>query len=208
VSAVLPIRLGSLHPERFELVKWLAFAAMVVDHVDLLLFERSLGWAYGVGRLAFPVFALVFGIGLAYSRDLERVARRLALPAAISQIAWVLGQPGYPFNVLVMFALCAIALRWSWAAPFVLLASVFGEAGPLLPLLVLAGYLAGRTASLWPVLIGGLVWCLAAPSLGAGLAVLLVLASAHYGPATLPRLPGLLAWGYAAHLAVLVALAS
>ena len=69
-SAVLrPPRCAA--PERtrergLDLVKWLALACMVVDHLRFLLPGQALlGWALVPGRLAFPLFCLALAANLA-----------------------------------------------------------------------------------------------------------------------------------------------
>ena len=82
-----------------ELVKWLAFVAMVVDHVDLFLFNRTVPWMFEVGRFAAPAFAICFGIGLAFTRDAVAVADRLMWPAVLAQCIWILlAPPGDPLG--------------------------------------------------------------------------------------------------------------
>ena len=63
MSAVAPVRVSS---GAIEALKWLALACMVVDHVNAVFFARELGtWADVIGRVAFPLFAGVFGYNLA-----------------------------------------------------------------------------------------------------------------------------------------------
>lgn len=197
-----------------ELVKWLAFAAMVVDHVDLVLFNRSVPWMFEVGRFAAPAFAICFGIGLAFTRDAFAVADRLMVPAIVAQCVWLLVAPvGYLLaygNVLVVFTCCALVLAaarkhlWAGAAAgaFLLVVSPGLEGGPGLIVLVAAGYLTSCANSWLPYLGGFAPWLAGALSPGL-VAAALAPVLARLVPFTVPRLRGALAWGYPLHLAVI-----
>lgn len=197
-----------------ELVKWVAFVAMVVDHVDLVLFNRSVPWMFEVGRFAAPAFAICFGIGLAFTRDAFAVADRLMWPAVLAQCVWIVVAPrDYPLsygNVLVVFTCCALVLaacrKHLWAGlaagTFVLVVSPQLEGGPGLVLLVAAGYLTSRANSWLPYLGGFAPWLAGALSPGLVLAALAPVL-ARLVPFTVPRIRGFLAWGYPVHLAVI-----
>jgi hypothetical protein len=204
------ITLASDRPDlaRLEFVKWAAFVAMVCDHVDLALFDRSVPWLHLVGGFAFPAFCLCFGVGLARTSDPVRVAGRLILPSVLAQVAWFWIDQAHPVNVLAMFALCAVAVRVAWFGPIVLgLAAFMGEGGLFLPALVAAGFYGARVGSTVPLAVAGASWGVLAASPGAFVAAAAVAWLPGRLP-VLPRVPGLLAWGYTAHLAVLAAAAS
>lgn len=189
---------------RLELVKWLAFGAMVVDHIDLAVFGRSVPWMHLVGGFAFPAFALCLGFGLACTRDPLAVGSRLVLPAVLAQVAWFFVEPDHPPNVLAMFALCAFGLASPLAATAVVpVAWWLGEGGIFLPLLVAGGYLSAREGWAVPAVVSCALWAVLAGSPGALVALVVFL----FAPSVrLPRVRGLLAWGYAGHLALLAAL--
>lgn len=103
-----------------EVVKWLALGLMVLDHVDAFLFHRQLLWACALGRLVFPLFALVLGYNLSRPDALAsgvygRVLSRLAVFGVLAQLphgflthaAWGL----WPLNVLATFAV-AVGCMW------------------------------------------------------------------------------------------------
>lgn len=95
-------------------LKWIAVAAMLVDHVGRYGFGLGLdSWAFAVGRIAFPIFAGVLGIHLArYGSDLAqiaRTARRLVLWAGISALpSWLARGDWLPINVFATLALGAL----------------------------------------------------------------------------------------------------
>lgn len=200
---------------RLELVKGAALVAMVADHVDLAVFDRSVPALHLVGQFAFPAFCLTYGIGLARSSDPLRAVERLLIPAVVAQLAWYFIRPGHPANVLFVFALCAVA-AWaatrSRAAGAAALAFLVGvgafafEGGIFGPVLAACGYLGGRLGRLWPVVAGGVAWALLAPSFGAYVAAIVVPLAAIAGP-IIPKLPAF-PWLYAAHLALLAAFAT
>lgn len=99
-----------------ELLKWLALAAMIVDHVNVVFYDRMLPQpAEVIGRLAMPLFALVFGYNLARPMtSATNTALRLAIAAAIAAPvhAALFAQAAgwYPLNVLATFAVAALVI--------------------------------------------------------------------------------------------------
>ena len=90
---------------------------MFIDHFGRLLF----GWgletiAFGAGRLAFPLFALVLACNLARPGDqaarTKRIALRLAFACAVATpvVIWVRGEPTY-INIFGSLGL-GTALCW------------------------------------------------------------------------------------------------
>jgi hypothetical protein len=192
---------------RLELVKWLSFVSMVVDHVGIAVYHRSVPELHIVGQFAFPAFCLAFGLGLARSSDPDRVAARLVLPALVAQVAWLWVEQPHGVNVLAMFALCAVARDRLWLVPVAFAVGLLvGEGGPFLPVMVAGAVLAWRLRTAAPLLGAGLGW---AALIGSPTAAISALAVAFWPAGVLvPRVPGLLAWGYALHLAALAALFS
>lgn len=211
---------SSEFPAALELVKWAAFVAMLIDHADLILFDRSVPWMREVGRFAMPAFALAFGYGLAHSREPFSVASRLLIPGLIAALIWGLasslgGYPVQPFNVLLMFALCALAAEshrtfglWSlpvfvflgWASPHV--------EGEVLALLLVAGaYDHARTGRFLALGGAAVLWCGFHPYAGSVIALASFLA-ALAATMRVRRWPGALAWAYPLHLAALVGIAA
>lgn len=201
-----------------ELAKWLAFGAMLLDHVDLALFGRSQPWMHAIGRFALPCFAVAFGLGLARASDPLRVGARLVMPALLAQAAWAFlpsAMDPRPVNVLAGFACLAWVegMRRLWpaagAAAFagLLWMSSGIEGSYVLLLIVGATVLAERARTVELHAVGALAVAVAVPSPGAFVG----LAAPHLArrlEIDLPRSAGLLAWAYAAHLAVLAALAA
>jgi hypothetical protein len=118
-------------PGTLEAMKWGALVLMTLDHVDAFVYGRSLLWAGALGRLVFPVFAVVLAINLARPRALERGVYRRALVRLVVFAA--LAEPAHallashrwgwwPLNVLATFAVfvgCAWLIerrRWELAA--------------------------------------------------------------------------------------------
>lgn len=104
-----------------ELLKWLALVLMTGDHVVTVFGFGHVPVVSQLGRVAFPVFALVMAYNLAQpGADAGKSARRLALWGLVATPAAVLafGQ-ALPLNVLLTFAAaagCIWALeRRQWA---------------------------------------------------------------------------------------------
>lgn len=203
-------------PSRLEAVKWLAVVAMVVDHVGLFL-APEVRWLHEVGRFAMPAFALAFGIGMAQSRDPLAAVLRLTVPALIAEIAFRVAVPGVPSNVLVLFMLAALVAKLvellGGVIGAVIAAGVFVclwfwpviDYGALGWALVVGGYVAARGHRIAAYVASGLFLGVL-PSVGAFLGMLAVLVVLPWR-VVLPRVPGLLGWVYAGHLALLAAVA-
>jgi hypothetical protein len=109
-----------------EVLKWLALAAMTLDHINTYLWNHSSPASYAVGRLALPLFAFT----LAY---------RLAQPQAVAH-----GMPRRVMLRLLAAGLCAVVPRF-------LLASSDGGCWPLNVMFTLAT----GTAIAWLCMRGG-----------------------------------------------------
>ncbi len=97
-----------------ELLKWLALALMTGDHVVTVFHLGYVPVVSELGRVAFPVFALVMAFNLAQpGADAAKSARRLAAwgIAATPVTALAFGQL-LPLNVLLTFA-AAAACVWA-----------------------------------------------------------------------------------------------
>lgn len=97
-----------------ELLKWIAVLLMTGDHVAKTLVHGYIPVVSELGRVAFPLFALVMAYNLAQpGADVLKSVRRLLLWGILAQPAFGLAF-GYwwPFNVLLSFALAAAAI-WS-----------------------------------------------------------------------------------------------
>lgn len=72
-------------------IKWIAIVTMLVDHVGVVCYEW-LGWSERylflrhIGRVAFPLFALLLVEGFRYTRSRWRYLRNLLIFALVSEI--------------------------------------------------------------------------------------------------------------------------
>ncbi|MFA4494496.1 TraX family protein [Xanthomonas perforans] len=97
-----------------ELLKWVALVCMTFDHVAKVFYDGYVPVLSELGRIAFPLFALVMAYNLAQpGADVGKSVRRLACWGLLAQPfhAWAFGY-WVPVNVLLSFALAA-ALVWS-----------------------------------------------------------------------------------------------
>jgi hypothetical protein len=214
-AAVLHVGSRWADPGRLEVVKWLAVAAMVADHVNLLLLGGAVELLDVIGDAAFPAFCLAFGIGLASSSNPQRAGLRLLVPGFLAQFVWQHVDPGHGVNVLLVFAACSMAAELARTSS--MLAGVHvgalcaaallvpTEGGPFGVLLVAAGFLAARYAAPPVAAVAGVAWCVLAPTFGTLAGVVAALAWPAGWPRA-PRVAGLLAWIYAGHLVALAAL--
>lgn len=88
-----------------EAVKWLAFVLMVLDHATIFLTDERPAWAYLLGRLVFPLFAMALAHGLSKGGELavEVCWRRLLMWACVAQVPFAFLVPGVVLNVLFTF---------------------------------------------------------------------------------------------------------
>jgi TraX protein len=96
------------------LLKWIALVLMTGDHVAKVLGDGYIPVVSELGRIAFPLFALVLAYNLAQpGADLLKSVRRLLLWGTLAQPAYGFAFGDWlPFNVLLSFALAA-AVIWS-----------------------------------------------------------------------------------------------
>lgn len=106
--AAAHIRQGNL-----EVMQWLAFVAMVLDHIGFLMPHWGLGESgvlRGIGRIAYPMFAFVFAWRVSHAlwqnprHDFSGMGFRLFCCALAAHIAWAATGIETPVNVVVGFA--------------------------------------------------------------------------------------------------------
>lgn len=125
-----------------EALKWIGLAAMLGDHVDKALFDDALPVLSEIGRIAFPLFALVFGYNLArdnprWQDTYRRVLRRLLLFGMLALPFSVLAFERWdllPLNILFTLAV-GLGLVWCIRRndlPAALIASVLFLGGGVL----------------------------------------------------------------------------
>lgn len=99
-----------------DALKWVALASMTVDHVHAAFFQYAYPWATAAGRIAWPLFALVFAWNLARAwASLGARARpiftRLILAGVAAQPAYMLMNGAQPWgNIMATFAVALACL--------------------------------------------------------------------------------------------------
>ena len=129
-------------------MKLLAVASMLTDHIAIFLYPRFIAkplyvWLRGIGRLAFPIYAFLIVNGCEKTRDVKRYLTRLVAFAAISQIPYTLASHANQFPdgvtavmlgarwfvcVIFIVVICAAwlgAVRADWTVIWPLLAMTF-----------------------------------------------------------------------------------
>lgn len=96
-----------------ELVKWLALLFMTGDHTLKILHLGYVPVIAELGRMAFPLFALVFAYNLAQpGADVAKLIKRLFLWGLVATpIAAIAFNRALPLNILLSFALAAVCIR-------------------------------------------------------------------------------------------------
>ncbi|MFC6838836.1 TraX family protein [Xanthomonas theicola] len=203
-----------------ELLKWLALVLMTGDHVAKVLYGGYVPIVSELGRIAFPLFALVLAYNLAQpGADLAKSVRRLLVWGLIAHPVYVLAFGQWlPLNVLLTFALAATALcciqgrRWALLTACMLPAPFFVDYQWSGVLLVLAGWYCFRARCGRMRCI--LVCCACAPLCaynGNGwallaLPVMLLVDVTRVWSVAIPRMRWAFYVYYVAHLAMLAAL--
>ena len=97
MHSTLTCRLESRRSLALELAKYSAFLLMLLDHLNAYLLGGAHSWMWELGRVVFPMFAVVLGLGLRGAgpgRVLE-VAKRIAVVAVVAEAcAWPLLDAG------------------------------------------------------------------------------------------------------------------
>jgi hypothetical protein len=134
-----------------EAVKWVAFALMVLDHVTLFITPERPAWAYLLGRLVFPLFAMSLAFGLRNAGELamETAAKRLLMWALVAQVPYSFVIHEVSLNVLFTF----------WAAVFLYASVRWHRFNVARGALVLAAVLVASIVEFGPVGIMFVVCC-------------------------------------------------
>ncbi|SNY57143.1 TraX protein [Stenotrophomonas sp. CC120223-11] len=197
-----------------ELLKWIALLTMTGDHVAKVVYGGYLPVVSELGRIAFPLFALVMACNLAQpGADLRKSIRRLVGWGVIAQPLHALAF-GYwlPLNILLTFAFAAVAVHaLANNRPVQLLL-----AAGVLPMFVdyqwagvgsvLLAWIAFQHRAWWLLLVGLAAVCWANHNGWALLAVPVVLLAARVSW-QLPRWRWAFYGYYVGHLAVLALIA-
>ena len=224
IAAAAPSK-GRLPPLRLtdgavEALKWLALAAMVLDHANKYLWHDSVHLAFNLGRIAMPIFAVLLGFNLARGVPgaYRRTGWRLLWAGVVATVPFIalggLGWGWWPLNImatlLVATAVCG-ALATGRPLHVGLAAGVFVVGGSSVEFwwpgiaLCVAAWSYARAPS-WPALVMGLV-SLAALRVVNGndwalLAIPLIVAAAFW-TRPVPRIRYVFYALYPAHLAAL-----
>lgn len=107
----------TLSPGAVDVLKLIALMAMLVDHVNTVLMPVPRLELYALGRVAFPLFTLVWAMHVTRSpQRLQHRANRLWIWAMMTQPVFTLTFQGhipwYSLNILFVFASTTQLLAW------------------------------------------------------------------------------------------------
>ena len=106
-----------MSPFSMDVLKCVALVAMLIDHMNDILLSPSSLLLYAVGRMAMPLFALIFAFNMAKQpARAQELAKRQWKWAIITQpffaFAFYGHQPWYALNILFVFAVCSQLIAW------------------------------------------------------------------------------------------------
>lgn len=109
-----------MSPFSMDVLKCVALVAMLIDHMNDILLSPSSPLLYAVGRMAMPLFALIFAFNMAKQPDrAQELAKRQWKWAIITQpffaFAFYGHQPWYALNILFVFAVCSQLIAWVYS---------------------------------------------------------------------------------------------
>lgn len=171
-----------MSPFNMDVLKCVALAAMLVDHANDILLSPSSPILYAAGRMAMPLFALIFAFNMVKQPTrAQELANRQWKWATITQPFFAFAfhghQPWFALNILFVFAVCSQLVAWVYPRTnycwmkSILLIAIFAW-----PLSIASYGLAGITFVLFSVLMLAsvtpgttllLVWLLSLISLNA-----------------------------------------
>lgn len=194
-----------------ELLKWIALVLMTGDHVLTVFGLGYVPVVSELGRVAFPVFALVMAYNLAQSgADSGKSALRLALWGLVATpVATLAFGQILPLNVLLAFAAAAGGIwalerrQWALAVLLVLVAPVVLDYAWPGVWLVLAGWLWYRGHGGRPWLIWGCMGLLCLYNGNAWALLAIPLLRVGCSDVPIPRLGRVFYGYYIGHLALL-----
>lgn len=92
-------------------IKIIAAASMLIDHMGLLLFPQY-RFMRILGRLAFPLYAFCIAEGFYYTRDRKRYFWQIFVLGLLCQIVYFIADGSMYLGVLIAFSL-SILLMWT-----------------------------------------------------------------------------------------------
>tara|TARA_B110000211_G_C14046379_1_gene539154 strand:- start:44 stop:772 length:729 start_codon:yes stop_codon:yes gene_type:complete len=111
----------TFHNGGIEALKWIALASMILDHVNKYLFNYSIDYFFEIGRLAMPLFGIIFAYNMARDKSKGsqyyiKVFKRLTTYGLIATPYFtILGGVKYgwwPLNILFTFAISTLLMYW------------------------------------------------------------------------------------------------
>ncbi len=90
-------------------LKLIAAASMLIDHVGLMFFPRSMMFRL-IGRLAFPIYAFMIAEGCRYTKNRAKYFLTVFLLGAFCQVVYYITARSLYFSVLITFSLSILTL--------------------------------------------------------------------------------------------------
>lgn len=112
------LNFNKLNPAQIDTLKCLALLAMIIDHVNMLVMAETDVLLAGIGRMAMPLFTLIFAFNIARQpQRSQEFATRQWLWALATQpffaAAFQGHYPWYGLNIIFVFATCCQILTWT-----------------------------------------------------------------------------------------------
>lgn len=110
----LTLRVPDVEQSRLEAIQWVALASMLIDHIAAFFLDNET-WMRMVGRLAFPLFALVFAWRMSDTlsrnpfRDFKPTFLRLLMAGLVAEVLFrVMVVDLHYLNIMFTFMLALV----------------------------------------------------------------------------------------------------
>jgi TraX protein len=220
----------NLNIKNLELLKYIAFVCMILDHINTFLYQGKIPYFYEIGRLAMPLFCFTFAYGLGCRRKHEiktstkKSEMNLVLKTLLNGVLsfyffYCLNKPNiywYPLNIMFLFSTVAFLIHYIENKPFdlnrfFLCSIIFFICGAVVDyfwiglLFCLAVYYYAKTNHIYTLgllIVSFLLLCWLNNNLFALLALILIWINS-LKKIQIPRIKNLFYFLYPTHLAVL-----
>lgn len=119
-----PTPAAFIRQRNLEMIQWVAFSAMLFDHLGAYVWPAQADWMRYIGRLAFPLFSAVFAWRLAYllwanpRHRVELMFWKMLVSGLAAHLAWAAIGNSESLNIMFGFmGLTVVAVLTEYKRP-------------------------------------------------------------------------------------------